>query len=272
MKPERCGLPGEAMEGVGRGVRESAEIVDIDPALRAADPTHVCRHVRRGAACAIRPFSICNALRDDDAAALEKLATPTRFAPRHTFLAQGETAFAFYMIAEGVACASRILGDGRRQVVNFLLPGDFIDLSIPVRATCTVEALTPVLACQFGRAQFVRLSAAHPALMRRLHLMLARQMTIAQEQMALLGRMSVEERLAAFLVSLRQRLARSAGLSDFVPLAMSRQDIADYLGLTIETVSRTFTRFDRDGILDVSRTSIRILDWRRLRALAASGA
>jgi CRP/FNR family transcriptional regulator len=63
-------------------------------------------------------------------------------------------------------------------------------------------------------------------------------------------------------------MAKSAGLSDVVPLAMSRQDIADHLGLTIETVSRTFTRFDRDGILAVSRHSVKIIDLRRLEAMA----
>ena len=87
--------------------------------------------------------------------------------------------------------------------------------------------------------------------------------------MSVLGRLTAEEKIAAFLMGLRKRLARTAGLSDIIPLPMSRHDIGDYLGLTIETVSRTFTRLDREGALELSRWKVLILHLSLLEALAA---
>ena len=99
-----------------------------DPDLAAVDPVHVCCHVLAGGECDIRPFSMCNALEGREVEALEKPARPTRFEARHQFLRQGEPAVSLFNITDGVVCLSRMLGDGRRQVMGFLLPGDFFDL------------------------------------------------------------------------------------------------------------------------------------------------
>ena len=88
--------------------------------------------------------------------------------------------------------------------------------------------------------------------------------------MVLLGRRSAEEKVATFLVGWRDRLVRISGPSQTVPLPMSRQDIADYLGLTIETVSRTFTKLERDGVIEIMPGSIGLLDPARAEALAAA--
>jgi CRP/FNR family transcriptional regulator len=88
--------------------------------------------------------------------------------------------------------------------------------------------------------------------------------------MVLLGRRSAEEKVATFLVSWRDRLARQNAPSATLPLPMSRQDIADYLGLTIETVSRTFTKLERDGVIEIISGGVRLLDPARAEALAAA--
>jgi CRP/FNR family transcriptional regulator, anaerobic regulatory protein len=88
--------------------------------------------------------------------------------------------------------------------------------------------------------------------------------------MVLLGRRSAEEKVATFLVDWRDRLARLGEVAATVPLPMSRQDIADYLGLTIETVSRTFTKLDRAGVIEIVPRGIRLLDSARAEALAAA--
>ena len=122
-------------------------------------------------------------------------------------------------------------------------------------------------ACQFDRAQFSRFMSHQPALLRRLYTLVGRELDMAQEHMSLLGRRTAEEKVACFLLGLRKRLVRNSGQSDLVPLAMSRQDMADYLGLTIETVSRILSRFDREGVLDVSRDKARLLDIPRFETL-----
>ncbi len=88
--------------------------------------------------------------------------------------------------------------------------------------------------------------------------------------MVLLGRRSAEEKVASFLIGWRDRLAQLSGPMKTVPLPMSRQDIADYLGLTIETVSRTFTKLERDHVIDILPGSVCLLDPARAEALAAA--
>jgi CRP/FNR family transcriptional regulator, anaerobic regulatory protein len=93
---------------------------------------------------------------------------------------------------------------------------------------------------------------------------------LAQEQMLLLGRRTAEEKVAAFLVGWRERLALIGDISETIALPMSRQDIADYLGLTIETVSRTLTRFERERMLIIVSGGVRLLDSGRAETMAAA--
>jgi CRP/FNR family transcriptional regulator len=97
-----------------------------------------------------------------------------------------------------------------------------------------------------------------------------RELSLAQDQMLLLGRRSAEEKVAAFLVGWRDRLARLEGVTKTVILPMGRQDIADFLGLTIETVSRTFTKLEREKLIVIVPDGVRVLDSKRFDALAAA--
>ena len=98
----------------------------------------------------------------------------------------------------------------------------------------------------------------------------ARELMLAQEQMLLLGRRTAEEKVASFLVGWRERLAQIGDDRQTIMLPMSRQDIADYLGLTIETVSRTLTRFEREKMLIIVAGGVRLLDASRAAAMAAA--
>ena len=111
--------------------------------------------------------------------------------------------------------------------------------------------------------------AGDPELVKRLYDMVGRELDSAREHVVILGRRTADEKIACFLLDLRARLGGRFGLSNEVPLPMSRQDIADYLGLTIETVSRIFTRFGREGILSASARKAIILDLAKLQSLAA---
>jgi CRP/FNR family transcriptional regulator, anaerobic regulatory protein len=104
----------------------------------------------------------------------------------------------------------------------------------------------------------------------RINEFVARELMLAQEQMLLLGRRTAEEKVAAFLVGWRERLAHIGDNRQTISLPMSRQDIADYLGLTIETVSRTLTRFEREKMLVIVTGGVRLLDTDRAEALAAA--
>jgi CRP/FNR family transcriptional regulator len=231
----------------------------------AVDPVqHTCSD------CTVRRLSVCALLDKDEIAQIELLTRHVRFAPSETVFAQEDIATSFYSVLEGVLRLYKLLPDGRRQIVGFALTGDFLGMSTAGQHGFSADAITAVTVCQFNRAAFARFSEQKPNLLRRLNELTAFELNQARDHMVLLGRRSAEEKLATFLVGWRDRLARIGELSAIVSLPMSRQDIADYLGLTIETVSRTFTKLERAGVIGIVPGGVRLLDAARAEALAAA--
>jgi CRP/FNR family transcriptional regulator len=132
------------------------------------------------------------------------------------------------------------------------------------------EAVSEVKVCRFARLAFLGYVDSRPHLLRRLHEFAGHELSLAQDQMLLLGRRTAEEKVAAFLLNLQTRYGRVGTISVNVPLPMSRQDIADYLGLTIETVSRTLTKLAREKTLLVVPDGVRLLSAGRLEQLAVA--
>jgi len=218
--------------------------------------------------CESRHASICDAVEGKDLARLADLAVPARVPAAKVFLIEGDPADSLVNIRNGVARLFKSLPDGRRQLVGFAGPGHFLGLSPAGRYVYSAEAIGPVELCRYSRSRMAALLADLPALEGRLLERVANELATAQEQILLLGRKTARERLATFL------LARAA-LHPFVPplprpwpcpgpapvrelvqtvvLPMTRQDIADYLGLTIETVSRTFGALKRDDLIALPR-------------------
>ena len=220
--------------------------------------------------CAIRRLSVCALLDKDEIQQIELLTRHVRFAPCETVFAQEDIATSFYSVLEGVLRLYKLLPDGRRQIVGFALSGDFLGLSTAGHHGFSADAISAVTVCQFNKAAFARFSEQKPNLLRQLNELTVRELNQARDHMVLLGRRSAEEKLATFLVGWRDRLARIGELSAIVSLPMSRQDIADYLGLTIETVSRTFTKLERAGVIGIVPGGVRLLDAARAEALAAA--
>jgi CRP/FNR family transcriptional regulator, anaerobic regulatory protein len=126
----------------------------------------------------------------------------------------------------------------------------------------------PVAACRFARGAFSSLVDEKPHLLRRLHEAATHELSLAQDHMVLLGRRTADEKVAAFLLGMRERWRRLGGSLVTILLPMTRQDIADYLGLTLETVSRTISKFARSRMLLVVPDGVRLLDPARIEALA----
>src|SRR6266496_558773 len=160
--------------------------------------------------------------------------------------------------------------DGRRQVFGFALPGDFLGTAPFDRYSFSADAIDAVTVCRLSREAFTHFIEQRPHFLIRINAFAARELMLAQEQMLLLGRRTAEEKVASFLVDWRERLAHIGDKRETIALPMSRQDIADYLGLTIETVSRTLTRFERERLLVIIRGGVRLLDQNRAEALAAA--
>ena len=158
-----------------------------------------------------------------------------------TVFSESDEANWVYNVTAGTVKLYKLLPDGRRQITGFLFTGDFLGLSMLDRYAYSAEAVTPVSLCQFPRRQIEQLLGEFPKLQQRLFTMASNELEAAQDQMLLLGRKTAKEKVASFLLGLSRRLERRGQSDNPVPIPMSRSDIADYLGLTTETVSRTFT-------------------------------
>jgi CRP/FNR family transcriptional regulator len=227
-----------------------------------------CQAKQNCAECKVRLLSICAALDSDELCALEALAQSVSVEPKMTLFMQEQPADSVYNVTDGVVRLYKLLPDGRRQIVGFALPGDFLGLAMDDRYGFSADAIGTVMACRFSRNAFSNLVDDKPHLLRRLHEFATHELRLAQDQMVVLGRRTADEKIASFLIGLRDRWARINGPSVTVPLPMSRQDIADFLGLTIETVSRTLSRLVHNKVIVIVPDGARLLDIARVEALA----
>jgi CRP/FNR family transcriptional regulator, anaerobic regulatory protein len=218
--------------------------------------------------CAARPLGVCAALDRAELRELDHVGHHVHFKPRQTVFAQEELTTSFYNLREGVMRLYKLLPDGRRQIVGFAVPGDFLGMATSARHGFSADALGPVAACRFSRVSFARFIEDKPRLLRRINELVVRELSLAQDHMVLLDRRSAEEKVASFLLG--DRLARPGDVTNMVPLPMGRQDIADFLRLTIETVSRTFTKLERDRLIDIVPAGIVLLDLERVQSLAVA--
>jgi CRP/FNR family transcriptional regulator len=146
----------------------------------------------------------------------------------------------------------KLLGDGRRQITGFLFAGDFLGLALNSTYSYTAEAIEPVTACRFPRQKLERLFDEYPRLEKRMLGMAVDELAAAQDQMLLLGRKTAKEKVASFLLMLARRQEhRGMDAAGSIEVPMSRSDIADYLGLTIETVSRTLTQLRKESTISL---------------------
>lgn len=220
--------------------------------------------------CAVRSLAVCSSLDAADLGEFEHLGRRVHFTTGETVFSEEDITTSVYNLLEGVMRLYKLLPDGRRQIVGFALPGDFLGMNISGRHNFSADAIGAVTVCQFAKAPFGRFIEHRPHLLRRINELAIRELSQARDHMVLLGRRSADEKVATFLLGWRERLFSLKGSSNTVPLPMGRQDIADYLGLTIETVSRTFTKLERDGALEILHGGISLRDPARVEALAAA--
>jgi CRP/FNR family transcriptional regulator, nitrogen fixation regulation protein len=177
---------------------------------------------------------------------------------------EGDPTESYYLVMRGMFRAVKFTRDGRRQVFAFYMPGDICGLEPDAAHKLTIEAVDAAAMAILSRhACRVRMND-DPCLNAALFDAATRALTLSIDHMMMIGRSSAEERLAWFLIMLSARSADTNAL--VLDLAMQRQDIADYLGLTIETVSRTFTLFRDRGFLKLPRK--RRVEIERFDALA----
>jgi CRP/FNR family transcriptional regulator len=189
-----------------------------------------------------------------------------------SIFAAGDPFKAVYAVRSGFFKTSIVDGDGREQVTGFFMGGELLGLDGIGAGSHngTASALEDSEICVMPYALIEEMARELPSLQRRLHSVLAREIVRDHGVMMLLGSMRAEERLAAFLTNLSKRFLRRGFSPAEFHLRMTREEIGSYLGLKLETVSRLFSQFQKDGLIEVEQKHVRIKDAAALGQILAS--
>jgi CRP/FNR family transcriptional regulator len=225
--------------------------------------------------CVVRNRAICSSLDDEELKTLNTIGRRRTLEPGESLMWEGEDSVLVANVIEGVLKLSTGTEDGREQIVGVVYPSDFIGRPFGATSGHGVTALTEARVCVFSRRDFDAFAREHPGLEHKLLQRTLAELDRTRRWMLLLGRKSASEKLATFLLEMSERLidpgcgdAPELPLKRFA-LPFSRQQVADVLGLTIETVSRQFTRMKAEGLIDLpSRREVIILDHAALTAEA----
>jgi CRP/FNR family transcriptional regulator, anaerobic regulatory protein len=217
--------------------------------------------------CVVRNRAICSALDAPELAALNAIGRRRNLTAGESLMWEGEDSVLVANVIEGVLKLSTGTEDGREQIVGVVYPSDFIGRPFGSTTGHGVTALTDARVCVFSRKDFDRFAREHPALEHKLLQRTLGELDRTRRWMLLLGRKSAGEKVATFLLDMTERLVEPGcgsvldGPLKRISLPFSRQQVADVLGLTIETVSRQFTRLKAEGIIDLpSRREVTVLN------------
>lgn len=240
--------------------------------------------------CGVRNHAICTVLDPAELAALNEIGRIVTVRKGQTLVREGDDSLAVANIVDGAFKLTSSLEDGREQIIGMSFPADFIGRPFGETHEYSVTALSDARLCVFSRADFEHFARRHPDLEHRLLETTLMELDRARRWMLLLGRKTAAERVASFLIEISERLTaidddiediddsrhggdavQSIARGPVFPLPFGRQQIADILGLTIETVSRQLTLFKKRGLIELpDRGHVRICDIARLRQYAQS--
>ena len=191
-----------------------------------------------------------------------------RLAKHEMLFGEGDKGGRYYEVLEGVLCSFRILQDGRRQILSFNYPGDIVGIGHEVECKCSCEAVSDARVKCVPAAALERSIETQPEIARKLLKAATIEIASMHDHFVLVGRKSAPEKIASFLLALARR-EDSDNNEVTVQLPMTRTDIADFLGMTIETVSRRFTVLRKTGVIDLPQTNtVHVRDMMRLEDLA----
>lgn len=227
--------------------------------------------------CAIRHRAVCSRCGGDELARLEEIKYYRRYNSGETITIAGETMDFVGSIISGVATLTQTMEDGRTQMVGLLLPSDFVGRPGRSSAVYDVVAVSDVVMCCFRRIPFENLLGATPAVAGRLLEMTLDELDSAREWMLVLGRKTAREKIASLLVIIARRAGSPCTESSpgniWFNLPLTRDAMSDYLGLTLETVSRQMSALRRDGVIRLEgNRHVVIPDMRRLMEEAGDDA
>jgi len=235
---------------------------DTDTINTAQGPVRTCC-----TSCVSKAMGLCAGLPEKTLETVYQMARTTHF-PAHTSLFnQGDEASRIFIITKGIVRLSKTLANGRRQINGFAFAGELIGLAPDSLHAVNADAIGEVVACQIPARHFMQLAESKPEILKLLNTAILSDLNTTQEQLASIGRHNAQERVATLLVNLRNRWRAIDNSSHYVALPMTRADIADYCGLSVESVSRTLADLARQKIIVIVPNGIRILNTAGITAL-----
>jgi CRP/FNR family transcriptional regulator, anaerobic regulatory protein len=219
--------------------------------------------------CPIRHRAVCARCETDELARLEQIKYYRSYQAGQTIIWSGDRMEFVGSVVTGIATLTQTMEDGRRQMVGLLLPSDFVGRPGRATAAFDVTATTDLVMCCFRKKPFEEMIGATPHIAQRLLEMTLDELDAAREWMLLLGRKTAREKIASLIAIIARRdavlqLRREKAMVE-VDLPLTREEMADYLGLTLETVSRQISALKKDGVIVVEgNRHVRIPDLDRL--------
>ncbi len=226
------------------------------------DPIDLHQLKRSCARCALGELCLPAGISQIDLQRLDTAVRDKRVLERGDYLyRQGDSFQSLYVVRSGSLKTIVENDEGDAQILGFHLPGELIGVDALANDyhLCAAQALERTSVCELPYAQLQQVVTEIPSLQRQLMRVVSREVVAEQRHLVMMGRQQAQERLAIFLRSLSQRYGRLSRDTVTLTLTMSRYDIANYLGLVVETVSRLFTRMEAAGVLAVSRKNVSIL-------------
>ena len=223
--------------------------------------------------CSLLELCLPKGLTREELEFFEQAVNPKKPLKKSEFLYRaGEEMTSLYTVKTGAFKANIDSADGQENIVGFYLPGELIGLDgiASGQYQCDIIALGDAHVCQLSYHEFQRIANKLPILREEILSISSSNMTTAQKMLFFIGKRPVEERLATFLIGLSQRYG-ARGLSDLrFQLSMSRHDIANYLGMAPETISRQFKKMQDQGLILIDNREITITDLPKLRTASTS--
>ena len=222
----------------------------------------------RCSVCKVRTYSFCRCLDESKLNVFENISFEKKFVNGTNIFLQNDPSQYLYNITEGNVKIYQLLDDGRIQIIGFLYPGDFFGTYQNNKYNYCAEAIGNLKTCVFDKKILDKYLDENPILAKELLNQTSFELSLAQDRITVLGKLKAVERISRFLLNISDQRKRIGWQNNPISLPMTRQDIADYLGLTIETVSREFSNLKSSNVIkSLTSKQIYLTDIKKLQTL-----
>ena len=205
--------------------------------------------------CGVRLIAFCGVLDDQSISKLDKISKEKKIIKGQHIFFQGDDVKTYFNIKHGSIKLYKLSKDGRKQIVGFLYPGDFMGMSSDNLYTYSAEALEDTKICLFNKTVLENFFLKYPEVETKILNLVNHELSAAQDQIFLLGKFSAKERLLQFFLNISSQREKLGWVANPIRLSMSRSDIGNYLGITIETVSRTLSDLKKNQTIRMVGTN-----------------